>query len=161
MHDKDCCPALDAIAAEIPHLRRYARFLTRHADRADDLVQDGLEQAVKHIDQFTEGTNLRQWLFAILRHAHIDRYREAQRRPAHHLIDDWADKLASPPMQHTHLHLRRVLQEIDAMQERDREVIRLAIFESMPYKEIAGRLGVAEGTVKSRLWRARQTLASI
>jgi RNA polymerase sigma-70 factor (ECF subfamily) len=153
-------PALAEIEREIPHLRRYARALTRHPDRADDLVQDSLERAVKHIDQFSDGTDLRSWLFTILRHAHIDHYRKMQRRGTHLPIEDWDDKMHSPPTQHTQLHLRRVLKVIDGMRESDREVIRLAVFESMPYKEVAGRLGVAEGTIKSRLSRARQVLAS-
>lgn len=63
----------------IPSLRRYARFLVRDAHASDDLVQDSLERAVRHLDRFQEGTNLRAWLLTIMRNCFFDGTRKAKR----------------------------------------------------------------------------------
>ena len=58
---------LDRLEQEIPALRRFARALVGHQERADDLVQDTLERALTRLDSYTPGTNMRAWLFTILR----------------------------------------------------------------------------------------------
>jgi RNA polymerase sigma factor (sigma-70 family) len=81
---EDRAPGADAfanaVAAEIPRLRRFARVLVKHGDAADDLVQETLVRAIGARDQFQEGTNLRAWLFTILRHARAAGLRRAARR---------------------------------------------------------------------------------
>src|ERR671919_711641 len=64
----------------IPALRRYARFLVRDVHGADDLVQDCLERAVRHLDQFQEGTDLRAWSLTIMRNCFFDGKRRDGRR---------------------------------------------------------------------------------
>jgi hypothetical protein len=79
-----------AIEIHIPWLRRYACALTRDAEQADDLVQDCLERAVDRLRQFQRATNLRAWLFTVLRNIHFaQRCREA-RRAVHLPLEDWA-----------------------------------------------------------------------
>jgi DNA-directed RNA polymerase specialized sigma24 family protein len=56
----------EAIAGEIPRLRRYARALMKDATAADDLVQDCVERALSRLHLYTTGTNLRAWLFTIM-----------------------------------------------------------------------------------------------
>ena len=72
----------DAIEAQIPSLRRYARALTGSVDRADDLVQDCLERAIARFEQFQAGTDLRAWLFTILHNVHCDQGRRRSRAAA-------------------------------------------------------------------------------
>jgi len=67
------------IEAEIPRLRRYARSLARNPEAADDLVQACLERALRAIDGWQPGTNLRAWLFTILRNCHINEVRRGRR----------------------------------------------------------------------------------
>ena len=69
---------LDRLEQEIPALRRFARALVGHPERADDLVQDTLERALTRLDSYTPGTNMRAWLFTILRNAHINELRRAR-----------------------------------------------------------------------------------
>src|SRR3954452_23298908 len=57
----------EALLAAIPSLRAFARSLTHNADRADDLVQETIVRGWKNLDRFEPGTNLRAWLFTILR----------------------------------------------------------------------------------------------
>src|SRR3954454_17695870 len=75
---------LDRLEQEIPALRRFARALVGHPERADDLVQDTLERALTRLDSYTPGTNMPVWLFTIRRTAHINDLRPARttERPA-------------------------------------------------------------------------------
>src|SRR3954467_668434 len=82
---EDRAPGADAfataVAAEIPRLRRFARVLVKHGDAADDLVQETLVRAIGARDQFQEGTDLRAWLFTIVRAARAAAMRRAARSP--------------------------------------------------------------------------------
>jgi len=62
----------DAVAAEIPRLRRYARALTGDDGEADDLIQDTLERALARLAQWRDGDSPRKWLFSILHNLHVD-----------------------------------------------------------------------------------------
>lgn len=152
---------MERVAAEIPALQRYARVLARDEAGRDDLVQDGLERALRNAERFEEGTNLRSWLFTIMRNAYIDGYRKVQRRGRHMALEDCADALVTPAPQHAALELNRTLPKIAAMSERDRTIFELAVFEEMPYRDVAERLDIAIGTVKSRLSRARRALSAM
>ena len=68
------------VEQEIPRLRRYARALTRNADRADDLVQDTLLRAVAKAHLWQPGTDLRAWLFTVMHNQHINAVRREMRR---------------------------------------------------------------------------------
>ena len=86
---------------ELPHLRRYAMSLARQKDEADDLVQECLVKALAAADKFEPGTNLRAWLFTILRNAFINKTRDRARANA--LTDGMAKLygMSSPPAQHS------------------------------------------------------------
>ncbi|GAB4155937.1 MAG: hypothetical protein Tsb0016_27610 [Sphingomonadales bacterium] len=150
--------SLDCLSEEMPHLRRYARSLVRQPDLADDLVQDCLEKAVTHIDKFTVGTDLRCWLFTIMRNSHIDAMRKQQRRGPHVEIEEWYRETWRPPEQEHYLRVQDVVAAMEKLRPCDQEVVRLVVAEGMLYKDVARRLGVAVGTVKSRLSRARHVL---
>jgi RNA polymerase sigma-70 factor, ECF subfamily len=147
-----------AVAEQIPALHRYARCLAGTADKADDLVQDCLERAVAHYDQFQPGTNLRAWLFTILHNVHCDQRRQAARRGVQVPIEDWIQELRSPAPQPEQLEVRDVSQAFDCLSEPHRQVLILAGLEGLSCEEAAEQLHVAVGTVKSRLFRARATL---
>src|SRR5215813_8722261 len=69
----------DLIAC-VPHLRAFARFLTGNRERADDLVQDTIVRALTAAHQFQRGTNLKAWMFTILRNQHYNDVRKARVR---------------------------------------------------------------------------------
>jgi RNA polymerase sigma-70 factor (ECF subfamily) len=100
---------MQQIEAEIPRLRRFARFLGRDPDAADDLVQECLIRAVAHIDRWKPGTNLRAWLFTIMRNCHIS---EARRRVRSPTVDGAAAQdspaLAAPGGQEIHVAMQEV-----------------------------------------------------
>jgi RNA polymerase sigma-70 factor (ECF subfamily) len=149
------------IEAEIPELRRYARTLTGQVDRADDLVQDCLERAVAHFGQFRPGTNLRAWLFTILHNVHCDQGRRAGRRAIELPIEDWDQELRTPPLQAQALEVQELARAFIKLPEKHRQVLLLAGLEGLSCEETSEVLDVATGTVKSRLFRARENLRAV
>jgi RNA polymerase sigma-70 factor (ECF subfamily) len=148
----------DAIEAEIPHLRRYARGLTGRADSADDLVQDTLERVIKRFDQFQAGTNLRAWTFAILHNVHCDQYRRAARRGIEIPIENAPDRVSSRSEHADQLYLRDFKRAFQRLSYAHRQVLLLGGVEGLNYEQIAEMLEIEVGTVKSRMSRARDTL---
>jgi RNA polymerase sigma-70 factor (ECF subfamily) len=146
---------LSLIEAEIPHLRRFARYLARDIDRGDDLVQECLTRAIAKNDTWTPGTNLRAWLFTILKNCHINDVRRARR------ADEMPDEhplLTVQANQDAHIGLLEVRDAYLRLSDEHREVLLLVAIEGLQYDEAAAVLKVPVGTVRSRLSRARQAL---
>ena len=149
---------VDLIEAEIPRLRRYARYLAREADRADDLVQECLMRAITKVDSWTPGTNLRAWLFVILRNCHINEIRRGQRTSLMSDTGNDYDVVPTPASQESHISLLEVRDAYLNLSEEHREVLLLVAIEGLQYEEAAGILEIPVGTIRSRLSRARQAL---
>jgi len=150
----------NALVAAIPNLRAFAISLTGNADRADDLVQEALVKAWDKIDTFQEGTNLKAWLFTILRNAYFSEFRKRRREVADG-DGEYSSKLAVQPAQHGHLDLNDLSVALEQLSEDQREAILLVAAEGFSYEEAAEISGCAVGTVKSRVNRARARLAEI
>jgi RNA polymerase sigma-70 factor, ECF subfamily len=150
---------LQNIEQEIPRLRRYARYLRREPDHADDLVQECLSRAIAKIDTWQPGTNLRAWLFVILRNCHINEIRREQRVVS---LEDESPAsepvLSVPGSQETRVALAEVRRAFLTLSEEHREVLLLVAIEGLQYEEASAILEVPLGTVRSRLSRARQAL---
>jgi RNA polymerase sigma-70 factor (ECF subfamily) len=148
---------VDAMSAEIPRLRRFARVLVRGQDGADDLVQEALLRAIGARGQFQQGTNLRAWLFAILRNVHLSQRRRAARSP----FAPTPEVMPSAPVsggqeeQHAFRDLGRAF---DALPRSQRQVLWLTVVEGLDYEQVAEIIGTPVGTVRSRLSRARDAL---
>jgi RNA polymerase sigma-70 factor, ECF subfamily len=148
------------LLAVIPNLRAFAVSLCGNLDRADDLVQETLVKAWSNIDSFVEGTNLRAWLFTILRNIYYSEYRKRRREVADP-DGAFAAKLATAPAQGGHMDLldfRAALQQLPTDQ---REALILIGASGLSYEEAAGVCGCAIGTMKSRVNRARIRLAEM
>jgi RNA polymerase sigma-70 factor (ECF subfamily) len=144
----------------IPNLRAFAVSLCGNLDRADDLVQETLVKAWSNIDSFVEGTNLRAWLFTILRNIYYSEYRKRRREVADP-DGTFAAKLATAPAQSGHMDMldfRAALQQLPGDQ---REALILIGASGLSYEEAAGICGSAIGTMKSRVNRARSRLAEM
>jgi RNA polymerase sigma-70 factor (ECF subfamily) len=148
----------DLIEAEIPRLRRFARYLVRDRDRADDLVQECLTRAIAKIDSWTPGTNLRAWLFVILRNCHINEVRRGQRLSSLGEMSSDYELMPTPASQEAHMSLLEVRDAYLKLSEEHREVLLLVAIEGLQYEEAAEILAVPIGTIRSRLSRARQSL---
>ena len=149
------------VEQEIPRLRRYARALTRAADRADDLVQDTLVRALTKGHLWQPGTDLRAWLFTIMHNQFVNTVRRDMREAGAVDIEQVSSTLAArtdPTAQRELVELDRALARLPAGQ---REVILLVGLEGIAYESAAQILGVPVGTIRSRLSRGRDALREL
>lgn len=147
-------PFLDEIEAAIPSLRAYARALLRDRDAADDLVQDTLVAAVSRRSQWRGEGALRGWLFRIL----LNRFRDGLRRGRSAPVLALVAEPAAAPVTEARLHLAEVHAAMGRLPEDQRAALLLVALEGMSLSEAAQVLGLAEGTLASRLARARAAL---
>lgn len=150
----------ERLIAEIPNLRAFAASLSGSMQQADDLVQDTLLKAWGHADSFTEGTNLRAWLFTILRNTYYSLYRRRGREVAD-TDGMYSERMAVAPAQEGALDLADFRIALAKLPEEQREVLVLVGATGLSYEETAEICGVAVGTVKSRVNRARNKLAEL
>ncbi len=166
---RDLPPSLPRAALDhIDALYRLALHLTGVDDDAEDLVQDTYARALRGQAGFEPGTNLRAWLFRILRNLYIDRYRRQRGSPLRGEVDDegpgtHAGAAREPIRGDQELELLRgvVADDIEqALRELspDARTVVLLDAEGLTEAEVAEVLGCSAGTVKSRLSRARATL---
>lgn len=157
LSDKDFKRALTDVA---PHLRAFARGLCGCRDRADDLAQEALLRAWAARDRYRAGTNFKAWTFTILRN-HF--YSEARRARFHGDYDEAAAEriLRAPPSQESAIELSDVLRALSVVPDTYREALILVAIGSLSYEEIADICGIALGTVKSRICRARAMLSNV
>lgn len=148
------------LVAMIPNLRAFARSLCGNAARADDLVQETLLKAWAKRDSFEEGTNLRAWLFTILRNAFYSQMRKTARE-----VEDVDDRHAlqtqTPANQEEPLQLDDFRRALHVLPPEQREALILIGASDFSYEEAAKVCGCAVGTVKSRVARARVRLTKL
>ncbi|HWK39284.1 MAG TPA: sigma-70 family RNA polymerase sigma factor [Hyphomicrobium sp.] len=147
----------DDLVAAIPNMRAFAISLCGSRDRADDLVQEALVKAWNHLDSFEKGTNLKAWLFTILRNAYFSELRKTKREVADS-EGQLAAKLSVPPEQPGHLDLLDLNRALAKLPPDQREALILVGAEGFSYEDAANISGCAVGTVKSRVNRARSRL---
>lgn len=149
---------LDEIEKSVPALRRYARALTRNADRADDLVQDCLERAINKRGLWTPTGTLQGWLFRILLNLWRNEARTQRRRGEHVPIDGLLVEPSVAAPQPGRIALAEMSRAIDKLPDEQREALLLVVLEGMSYEEAARVLQIPIGTLMSRLGRARAAL---
>jgi RNA polymerase sigma-70 factor (ECF subfamily) len=144
----------------LPSMRAFARSLTRNPAQADDLVQDTLVKALANVERFEPGTNLRAWLFTILRNHFYSQLRKAKRE-----VEDvegrYAARLSSRPEQDGSIDLEDFKVAFAQLAPDHREVLTLVGASGCSYEEAAQICGCAVGTIKSRVNRARKKLTEI
>jgi RNA polymerase sigma-70 factor (ECF subfamily) len=147
-------------------LYNFAMYLTRNPPEADDLVQETYLRAFRFAHRFQAGTHLRAWLFQILRNTFLTFYRIREREAAvaEDGVPDWdvpmfhyaPDETGSALEAHTDLEraMRRLPEEF-------RTVLLLAEVEGFPLDEVARVMACPVGTVKSRIFRAKERLRAL
>jgi len=144
----------------VPKLRAFAVSLCGDFQRADDLVQETLMKAWDHQDKFVEGTNLRAWLFTILRNTYFSECRR-RRREVEDRDGERAASLAVNPGQQGHIDLQDFKRALQLLPPDQREALILVGAAGFSYEEAAAVSGCAIGTIKSRVNRARLKLAHL
>ncbi|MBO6638130.1 MAG: sigma-70 family RNA polymerase sigma factor [Roseitalea sp.] len=144
----------------IPNLRAFALSLTGAGDRADDLVQETLVKAWHKQASFQPGTNIKAWLFTILRNEFYSQMRKKGREVSD-AEGTLTEAMATHPDQMGKLDLADMQRALQMLPDDQREAIILIGASGMSYEEAAKVCGCATGTVKSRVSRARTRLAEI
>ena len=164
--ERDALPLLSSLYGA-------ALRLTRNPADAEDLVQEAFLRAYRGFAGFTEGTNLKAWLYRILTNTFINEYRRKQRQPAIVLEDEIPDWYLYEQMGEAGAEASAETQVLEAMPDEDvqqaldslpegfRMAVWLADVEGFAYKEIAEILDVPIGTVMSRLHRGRRALEKL
>jgi len=155
----------------LPSLLRVARLLTHDEHAAEDLVQETMMRAYRHIETFQPGTHMKAWLMTILRRTHVDRHRQSSRRVEAGSLDAIAHEPAAPSAAPeptgAWTNPDELLGRFDdgaiesalrGLPEPMRWVLLLVDVERMSVAEAAEALDVPAGTVKSRASRARSQL---
>ena len=149
-----------AMLGLIPNLRAFAVSLCGDMERADDLVQETLLKAWNHLDSFQEGTNLRAWLFTILRNTYFSECRR-RRREVEDRDGSKAAELSVHPEQPGHLDMQDFRKALELLPPDQREALVLVGAAGFSYEEAAEISGCAVGTIKSRVNRARSKLTEM
>ncbi|WP_234450752.1 MULTISPECIES: RNA polymerase sigma factor [unclassified Paracoccus (in: a-proteobacteria)] len=144
----------------LPALRAFALSLTRESASADDLVQDTIVKAWTNIEKFQAGTNLRAWLFTILRNTFYSARRKT-RREVSDTDGIHAARQATRPEHDGRLAMNDFKAAFAQLPDEQREALILVGGSGFSYEEAANMTGVAVGTVKSRANRGRRRLAEL
>jgi RNA polymerase sigma-70 factor (ECF subfamily) len=150
----------DEVVGMIPALRAFAWSLCHNGSDADDLVQDTLIKAWTHKDKYEPGTNLRAWLFTILRNTYYTQVTR-RRREVRDETGEYASTLKSPPTQDWTVAMRVLQTALGELPAEHREALILVGAAGLSYEEAAEICGCALGTIKSRVNRARSKLLKI
>ncbi|AUM75084.1 RNA polymerase sigma factor [Paracoccus jeotgali] len=150
----------DELVNHLPALRAFALSLTRDGSAADDLVQDTIVKAWTNIEKFQPGTNLRAWLFTILRNTFYSARRKT-RREVSDTDGIHAAKLSTRPEHDGRLAMNDFRAAFQHLPDEQRESLILVGALGFSYEEAASMTGVAVGTVKSRANRGRRRLAEL
>jgi RNA polymerase sigma-70 factor (ECF subfamily) len=148
------------VVALIPALRAFAWSLSHNAADADDLVQEALTKAWAHRDRFEPGTNLRAWLFTILRNTYYTSL-VRRRREVSDESGKYAATLSAPATQDWSMALKNLQASLQRLPTEHREALILVGAAGMTYEEAAEVCGCALGTIKSRVNRARAKLLKL
>lgn len=148
------------VVAMIPALRAFAWSLSHNGSDADDLVQDTLIKAWSNRDKFEPGTNLRAWLFTILRNTYYTQVIR-RRREVRDETGEYANNMRTPPTQDWSVAMRALQSALAQLPDEHREALILVGAAGLSYEEAAEICGCALGTIKSRVNRARARLLKI
>ena len=150
----------DELVEHLPAMRAFAISLTRNSAIADDMVQDTVVKAWTNIDKFEVGTNMRAWLFTILRNTYYSSRRKANREVAD--VDGvFTESLAEKPAHDGHMQMTDFRKALNELAVEQREALLLVGASGFSYEEAAEMCGVAVGTIKSRTNRARAIIAEL
>ncbi len=150
----------DALMAALSGLKAFAINLTGNATRAEDLVQETVLRAYANAGSFQPGTNMAAWLFVILRNLFRSEYRK-RRREVEDADGIYEARLVAAYDQHKAVELQEMMSLIKRLPAEQREAITLVGLLGLSYEAAGKTMQCAEGTVKSRVNRARDRLAEL
>lgn len=150
----------EELITHLPALRAFALSLTRNRATADDMMQDTVLKAWTNMDKFKVGTNMRAWLFTILRNNFYSSRRKLNREVAD--VDNaFSNTLSVKPEHDGRLQMMDFKTAFDQLPDEQREALILVGANGFSYEDAGEMCGVATGTIKSRVNRARGKLTEL
>jgi RNA polymerase sigma factor (sigma-70 family) len=150
------------ITKEKASLKNFALSLTRNTEDANDLMQDTYLKAIKYREKFEDSTNLKAWLFTIMKNTFINNYRRSVK--TRELIskgDDVAMTRAFKQNSYDHsesrMNAKEIIRHIEALEDQYK-IPFTRYYNGYKYEEIASELNLPLGTIKSRIFIARKIL---
>ena len=150
---------LNEVENAIPALQRYARAMLRDPVRAEDLVQDCLEKALRKRHLWRPSGAVRSWLFKMMLNLHRDQLRSPQAKARFEAVEDAG--LAAHDALAGRVALRETARHMARLPLEQRQVLLLIAVEGFGYAEACKILGIPKGTLMSRLARARAALRAM
>lgn len=145
----------------VPNLRAFAVSLCHSSDRADDLVQETLLKALANVGSFTPGTNMAAWLITILRNCFYSECRKQKKEAEYTNHCAASAERGVAPEQYGHLDYEDFREALMRLPTEQRESLILCVASCCSEQDAAKICGCAVGTIKSRIHRARRTLAQL
>lgn len=153
---KSSDPFLAELESLLPAARAFAIGLARSVPDAEDVLQESLLKACRFRAQYAPGTNMKAWLYMIIRNTFLTLVRRRKREVA--LDVDLHEPRCEADQEWRARH-RDLLKALDALPSYYREALLLVVVHGLPYEEAAVTAGCSIGTIKSRVSRARDLLA--
>ena len=150
----------DRLIAELPALRRYGWVLCRDHGAAEDLLQDSVERALRRRHLWRRPGNFRAWLFRIMHNIYANDVRWHARRPRTVAFEDRHGGTGEP-VQELRTEIGQALEAFEQLNDDQRQILVLIAIEGFSYREAARILSLPEGTVMSRMSRARERLLEV
>ncbi|QHQ35037.1 RNA polymerase sigma factor [Algicella marina] len=148
------------LVEHLPAMRAFARSLARDASAADDLVQDTIVKAWSNLDKFKPGTNLKAWLFTILRNTFYSNIRK-KKWEVEDVDDEMAGQMSVKPEHDGRLAMEEFKHAFVRLPDDQREALILVGASGFSYEEAALMCDCAIGTIKSRVNRGRKRLTEL
>lgn len=145
----------------LPDLTAYTRAVTKDFHLADDVMSQAIYKMLRSWEQF-DGRHFRAWAYRIVRNEHLDQRKSIRRRGTTGFDDiepvTLQHAVAQEPRQDTLIELHEMLAQIDALSPNHRQILVDICLLGESYEGMAERKGVPVNTIKSQIWRARDSL---
>jgi RNA polymerase sigma-70 factor (ECF subfamily) len=148
----------NALMNETKKLQKFSMKLTRNKPDADDLLQATCLRALEKMHYFEEGTNLFSWTSRMMYNLFVSDYRRKVKLEVRYDPESYLENLSVAATQEHHVELANVDRAMMKLNEKHREIIVLICIKEMRYEDVSEKLQIPVGTVRSRLFRAREQL---
>jgi RNA polymerase sigma-70 factor (ECF subfamily) len=148
----------NALVHETEKLRKFAYRLTRNMTEAEDLLQSTVLRAIEKKHLFQEGTNLFSWTSKIMYNLFVSAYRRKTKFETQYDPENYIEKEKVDAKQETTMELKEVRRAMESLSKEHHEILIMVCVKGMQYAEVADKLEIPIGTVRSRLSRARESL---
>ena len=149
------------LVSEMDHLRKFALRLTKNSSDAEDLLQSTVLRALEKKYYFQENSNFFSWSSKIMFNLFVSEYRHKKKYDTRHDPAVYLERMPTGPSQEACTDLAKVGESMKCLSKEHREVLVLVCVQGMRYEEVAASLSIPVGTVRSRLFRARQQLQDL